>query len=368
MAFFPFAYQLMLVGTNGFPTDVAGNNTLSLTAGKIAVVSKKTNLIQDIAAAPTYSVTPEVYLAQGSFHASDKIGPFHGGYKETVKTKGINPRYVHKFYVTEPAEPQSQKITVKAALGDILDRNKTFLLHLDIKGSAALRFANHDLYKHLDGFTGCETDPATKVAATVVLDQWRDQINEDPFLKNFVTAAVRTVTGSIDPADDGHFLDIEVTYSDTAFGDASWTKLDHHEIEPLRLYASALLQDEGDPCETNVFAVTEIQEGRQGKGYGTTVLKELILTKEYRQEPFKSDLRVREILGDTTMSEISRNSKYYVYHILHSVPRRANPSSTLDSDQYLIKIAVPARDAQFETYVNALLTSAGSAVQLEVVL
>lgn len=367
MAYFPHAFQKLLVGTNGFPTDIAGDNTLAVTAGKIAVVSAKTHLVQDITAAPTYAATPLVYLAQGSFAASDKLGPFHGGYKETVKTKGINPKYVHKFYVTEPGDSQNQVLTVKAAEGDILPQDKTFLLRLDIKGSSALRFATRNLYKTLDAFTGCASDPAVKVEATVVLEQWRDQINTDPFLKEFVTAAVSTVTGDPDPTKNGHFLTITVTYADTQFSDESWTQLDHFEKEPLQLYASALLQDEGDPCETNMFSISETQEGRQGKGYGEPLLKELILTKRYRQEPFKDDHRTREILGDTTMSELSRGAKYYVYHILHSVPRHANPSSQLDADQYLIKIVVNARDNNFETYLNTLLTSAGSAVQLEVV-
>jgi hypothetical protein len=42
--------------------------------------------------------------------SKDKIGPFHGGYKESNKSKVINPRYVTKAYVVEECAPQ-QSIT-----------------------------------------------------------------------------------------------------------------------------------------------------------------------------------------------------------------------------------------------------------------
>jgi hypothetical protein len=359
MAYFPHAFQKMLVATGGFPTDIAGENTLALTAGQLAVVSAKTNLIQDLAAAPSYAATPLVYLAQGSFHASDKIGPFHGGYKETVKSKGINPKYVSKFYVVEPANAQNQILTVKTPLGDILPTNKTYRLLFEIKGSPALRFATRNLYKTLDGFTGCPGSPDAPVEALTILEQWAAQINEDEFLKAFVSATVTTDATN-------HVLTITVGYVDTKFGDSSFDPKDNFDIEPLQLYASALTE-EGDPCDVSVFAVAEAQEAKQGKGYGETLVRELILDKRYRQEPWQQDPRMREILQETSLSDINRDAKYVTYHILHSVPRNTNPSGVFDADQYLIKIVVSERSEAFEDYINALLSSAGSAVQLEVI-
>jgi hypothetical protein len=75
---------------------------------------------------------------------------------------------------------------------------------------------------------------------------------------------------------------------------------------------------------------------------------------------------MREVLKDTTLTELSRTSSYFVYHILHSVPRKSNPSSTMDSDQYLVKVVVNSRNANFETFMNTLLTSSGNHVQLSV--
>jgi hypothetical protein len=368
MAYFPHAFQKMLVATGGFPTNIAGENTLALTAGQLAVVSARTNLIQNLSVSPTYAGTPLVYLAQGSFHPSDKIGPFHGGYKETVKSKGINPKYVSKFYVVEPADSQNQVITVTTPAGSMLPTNKTYRLMLEIKGSAALRFATRNLYKTLDGFTGCPSDPDAPVSAKVVLEQWADQINEDEFLKSFVMAEVTTTTieeEDEDPVEVDHVLTISVGYVNTQFGDSSFDPKDHYEIEPLQLYASALTE-EGNPCDVSVFSVEEAQEARQGKGYGETFIRELILDKRYRQEPWQQDPRMREILNETSLSEINRNNKYIAYHILHSVPRNTNPSGVFDSDQYLIKIVVSSRNTNFENYMNTLLSSAGNAVQLEV--
>ena len=358
MAYFVHAFQKMLVGTAGFPTAIAGQDTLSLSAGEIAVVSAKTHLIQDISAAPSYAATPLIYLAQGSFHPNDKIGPFHGGYHETIKSKGINPKYVSKFYVTLPADAQNQIIRISTPGGNILPTNKTFRLRLDVKGSAALRFATRNLYKTLDGFTGCPGNPDEPVSALTVLEQWAAQINEDPFLKSFLQATVTSESG-------GHQLTIAVAYVDTVFGDASFDPKDHHEKQPLEVYASALTE-EGDPCDVSMFSVSEVQYGKQGKGYGETLVRELILDKRYRQEPWQQDNRMREILQETSLTDINRSGKYTVYHILHSVPRNTNPTGVFNADQYLIKIVVNERVPAFESFMNAYLASAGSAVQLEV--
>ena len=58
--------------------------------------------------------------------------------------------------------------------------------------------------------------------------------------------------------------------------------------------------------------------------------------------------------------EITRGTKYASYHILHSVPRKSNPSGMMDNDQYLIKIVTPARNTAFETGIRALLASANN--------
>jgi hypothetical protein len=449
MAYFPHAFQKMLVGTAGF-NSTAGS-TLTLTAGQIGVISAANNQIQNLAGTPTYAATPLVYLAQGSFHTTDKIGPFHGGYQETVKSKGINPKYVSAFYVTEPAAPVNNVVAVSVLDCTSIACNSTYRLRLDVKGSPALRFLTHNLYQTLDAKTPCCDASNNNVDPVGVLLQWKDQINESPIVKEFIKAKVfnfkvggfagaattnsTTLTiddtsgaggsapaglavnqlitgagipqntfitavsggtltlskaatvagatvalkvyeevftssytleiGASNPDTNDALLVLTGAYVDTTFGNCSFSPRDHYELEPVQIYASAVDTD-GNPCSTSCFATTELQAAYQGKGFGETLIRELILSKRYAQEPFQTDPRMREVLDDTTLSDLSRSTRYFAYYILHSVPRTSNPSGMMDADQYLVKVVVSARNANFETYINTLLTSAGNHVQLKV--
>lgn len=449
MAYFPHAFQKMLVGTAGFNTTPG--STLTLTAGQIGVVKASDHQIQNLGSTPTYGNTPLIYLAQGSFHTTDKIGPFHGGYKETVKSKGINPKYVSAFYVTEPAAPVNEVVGVSVSNCTTIACDTTYRLRLDVKGSPALRFLAHNLYQTLDAKTPCCDSSNNNADPVGVLLQWKDQINESPIMKEFVNAKVfnfkvggfagaattnsttltiddtsgtggsapaglaigqmitgvgipqntfitavsggtltlskaatvagATValkvyeevltssyvlkTGASAPDTNDAMLVLTGAYVDTTFGNCSFSPMDHYELEPIQIYA-AVVDTEGDPCQTSCFTVTELQSAYQGKGFGETLIRELILSKRYAQEPFQTDPRMREVLDDTTLSDLSRTTRYFAYHILHSVPRTSNPSGTMDADQYLVKVVVSARSTPFETYMNALLTSAGNHVQLAV--
>lgn len=450
MAYFPHAFQKLLAGTNGFSTNY-GSATTALTAGKIGVIKASDNTIEDITGTPSYSTTPLVYLAQGSFHTTDKLGPFHGGYQETVKSKGINPKYVSEFYVTEPAAPVQNVIAISVKDCINIACNSTYRLRLDVKGSPALRFLTHNLYQTLDAKTPCCDASNNNVDPVGVLLQWKDQIAASPIVKQFISpkvfnysltayaasttsastsltlddtsgaggsapaglavgqlivgtgipantyitavsggtvtlsqaatvAATTTAikiytevttanyapeTGASAPDTNDALLVLTGAYADTTFSNCSFNPMDHVEYQPIQIYASAV-DVNGDPCAVSCFGVSELQASYQGKGFGETYVRELILDKRYRQEPWTQDVRLREVLDDTTLSEIARGTRYYAYHILHSVPRKSNPSGMMDSDQYLVKIVVATRNSNFEAYFNALLTSAGNHVQLKV--
>ena len=47
--------------------------------------------------------------------ANDEIGPFHGGYKETNKSKLINPKYIQQVYKVTTCVPQQSVITIGTA-------------------------------------------------------------------------------------------------------------------------------------------------------------------------------------------------------------------------------------------------------------
>lgn len=51
-------------------------------------------------------------LASASIRTNDKIGPFHGGYQESNKSKIINPRYVSQLYRVDPCTPQQAVVSI----------------------------------------------------------------------------------------------------------------------------------------------------------------------------------------------------------------------------------------------------------------
>ena len=475
MAYFNHAFHKVLVATKDSDNflKTAGIRGVNLPSGQLAAMVDRTNdsitypihrsLAFDMDSSALYGEVPQIYLAQGSFAPNDKIGKFHGGYQESVKSKGINPKYVSQFYLTEPGEAQQEIIAICADACE-LECETTYHLRLDVKGSPVLRFMNRNGYFTASGYTGCcdDTENPSVVDPNVVLLQWADQINKNELVNPFVNAYV------IQPAtdemlatpfsentmnvDDGafeledgmviqHILatptstrlipwgstienveqdydtgewsfdiidpngdDVEVSgldpfnvvfwdilttdtytpvttdvdqingclilvgaYEDTKWGDCSFEPKDKFDIEPVRVYAS-VVDMEGDPCVTSCFDVSKIQGGLQGKGYGETLLRELNLFKSYRQDYRNCDIRLREVMGDTLLDEISRDSKYYVYHILHSVPRKSNPDGTMDNDQYLVKIVTPARDTDFENFIEDYCASAGhSGIELQVI-
>jgi hypothetical protein len=447
MAYFPHAYQKLLVANSFYST--AGNDGTALTAGQLAVIDASTNLTINTAVFPTFATAPKmIYLAQGSFHVNDKIGPYHGGYQETVKSKGINPKYVSAFYRVDDMAPQNNIIQICAAACN-LTCNTTYRLRVDVKGSPALRLLTRNAYQVVDAKTACcdPTNPDYIQDPTMVMLGWSDNLTLSPIMNNFVQPhvyvfntnaslgvqdtntdavlgdtfitpssttgvvagqkvvlsngqtvyvdsvgggdvnivdfngnAVEITTGFTggtatfyDEVTTGTYteetdqtalasllacMDLVGAYVDTTFGDCSFRPTDHFELQPIQIYASTLDEND-DPCDTICFTTSTVQEAMQGKGFGETVLRELILAKQYQQEWWTNDVRLREVLDNTSLTEVVRGGKYIIYNILHSVPRKSNPSGMMDNDQYLIRIAVPAiagANTQFEEYINNLLS------------
>jgi len=164
-------------------------STQDLTAGQLGLFDAKTYA----AIAAAGAVNQPFILAQGSYRTQDKIGKFHGGYKESIKSKTINPKYVSRFFKVNAVTPLSQIIDVSGL--DITCGN-TYQLRLDIKGSPALRTLKRNAYHTLDAFAGCCADGCDApcngdpVDENVILLQWAAQINEDPIISLFVRAYV----------------------------------------------------------------------------------------------------------------------------------------------------------------------------------
>ena len=192
--YFPNAFRKSFLPAS--TTLASSGGTDALTAGQIGFFDAKSYQVVSAQAAP-------FILAQGSYFAADKIGPVHGGYKESVKSKVINPKYISRVMKITSDAAQNQIVSVDPSAATI-NSDSTYRLRLDIKGSPALRFLNHQLYKTLDAYSGCDTvaGTANTVDQNVILLKWKDQINEAPLLKDFVSAKVwnlTTASVAIDP-------------------------------------------------------------------------------------------------------------------------------------------------------------------------
>jgi hypothetical protein len=179
--YFPNAFRKSFLPAS--TTLAASGGTDALTAGQIGFFDAKSFQVVSAQASP-------FILAEGSRFASDKIGPVHGGYKESKKSKAINPKYVSRLIKVSGKAAVNQIIKVEANACAGLACDSTVRLRLDVKGSPALRFLNHQLYQTLDAYTGCCDASNSAIDHTVALLKWADQINEEPLVKEFVQAKV----------------------------------------------------------------------------------------------------------------------------------------------------------------------------------
>jgi len=330
-----------------------------------------------------------------------------------------NPGYNYKVgdVVTVTGGGANATLTITSVNGSSVDGeccfeflcDETYYLRLDIKGSPALRFLNHQVYNTLDHYTGCcpagSLSP-TPVDSTLVMIGWASQIMDTtrnvPYLSDFIYPVVisETVGGStywlyppgtdltaLTPAPAGVVYDtwddyvspghttgecaglvLFGAYVDTTFGNCSFQVSDFYEVEPIQIYAS-MVDYTGDPCKFEGICVNRTEcLGLQGTGFGETVIRDLILSESYRQNFFATDIRIREITqGDNVFNVINRSTRYFRYYLLHSVPRFNNPTGVFDNDRYMLEIITNARSTSFEQTVNAWLEACAQCPELEVV-
>jgi hypothetical protein len=444
---------------------IAENSNGAFYSGYVGYFDPKTNL-----SLGTPGNCCNVYLAGSAIYTNDKIGPFHGGYTETNKSKMINPKYVSRFYTVDPCSPQNEvlhigstfwtagggilvtsnsggpangqtanlvnavvaltggtgtgaeavistngsgvvtsisftqgKIGKGYTVGDVLTLagdassfevtvnsvtsanvdpitgsggvncckeflcGETYSLRIDIKGSPALRYLNHNAYYIAEAYTGC--CPAGSIApvavdSTEVFIKWADAILRYPVVNPFVQIVIQDEDGVLWYAPGTSAADLAIVggdtwdnyvstghvdgtcagmifngaYVDTKFGDCTFQLTDFYEKEPVKLYASEVDLN-GDPCTFDGICVVHECLGTQANGLGETILRELTISEAYRQNFLHSDFRIREITqGNQIIASINRNALYYQSVIQHNVPRFNNPSSTFDNDQYLLQV------------------------------
>jgi len=423
-------------------------------------------------------------LAAAALKTNDMQGPFHGGYKESNKSKYINPKLISQFYKVEQCTPQQNimhigntnytgtsvdgvssldnlslvggtgytdpgatavattasaagvgltvdyvtdgagvitSITINTPgsgyiVGEVITVtggganatievlavdgavvvdascaipfycDETYYLRLEVKGSPALRFANHNLYQTLQADGGCCDGPVPSlVDSTLIYIQWATAIVENPYFIDFIQpivfdelgnpwfqdAATAVSYGSVatqiwdNYVSTGHIagasggMRLLGAYVDTVFGNCTFMVTDHYEKEPIRILAS-LVDYTGDPCVFQGVCVIEECPALQGMGFGEQVARDLIQSEAYLQNFFATDLRVREITqGTNILDAVTRGSLYTRYYIQHTVPRFNNPSGMFDNDQYLLDIITNGTNAAFESFMSTWLTNCG---------
>jgi hypothetical protein len=474
MAYFNHAFCKVMWGASPNPLAPTATGYLNA-AGTLSVdllpnngVGTFTFADQAAAGWPSVAVAPTggepLTLISTVLYENDKVGPFHGGYQETNKSKMINPKFINQFYVVESAAPVSHIIGVGATpnldlSGDDANCcpdffcNETYGVRFDLKGSPTLRMLNHNAYEIACAYTGCCDGPTPELVDPAdVMGTWMNYVAQDPifsgvygqnsqrlvnvgitvtcddganwdlflpdnaqagvagvyfeadgttptaaataFYNEVVSATGGTITApqpysayvsAFTPATPNCCagLVMQAAFVETKFGDCTFQPTDFFEIEPLLIQAS-MVDETGDPCVFEQLCISDgitpsginsqtvypaIQFGKQAMGTGEKVLRDLILSEGYQQNHFatNADLRVREITqGYDVSAAVGRNSLYTCYYIKHTVPRYNNPSGTFDNDQYLLKIPVDARDANFEAFVAAWLAGANNPVALEV--
>ena len=417
MAYFDHAYRKVLLATNGVstlsgvqlgtPTAPGATTTYQLAGGTVTFINPETFIVDDAPASCC-----DVILAAGSIYPKDKIGPFHGGYQESNKTKTIKPQYVTKYWYVNANAPSNYIIHVgytpwtsanppsssnPGETGGTCCKEflcgETYYLRLDVKGSPAMRYLNHNAYLTLEGYTGCCDDTLAPIVPNavdprVVYFAWANQILNSPIVNPFAypvvtftnnagvtwtyyypnnvnTATLPVIPGVTyanyeDWTEQVHTntmcagLALTGAYVDTKFGNCTFQVSDFYELEPVRLYASEV-DLTGSPCEFNTLCVGVECYGLQANGTGETVARDYILSESYRQSYFATDFRIREITqGDAIVGcngFINRNTLYDRIYLLHNVPRFYNPTGTFDNDQYLVELIVDQGDINNPTGV-----------------
>ena len=181
--YFSHAFRKTLLGVDSSSalSTVTTGTTSDLKAGQLGLFDQNFTAI-DFTSTVT---TKPFYIVQGSYFTSDTIGS-HGGYKESVKSKLINPKYISRMFTVAGSAPVQQVVQIPVSCG--LTCDTTYRLRIDVKGSPALRFLSHNLYRVLDSYTGCcdTANPGFVKDPVATILYWKEQLNASPYFSNMV--------------------------------------------------------------------------------------------------------------------------------------------------------------------------------------
>jgi hypothetical protein len=377
----------VLIGAITTPGTNYTNTATAKTVGTTTTTGTGSGLLLSITVAANVPTVVDIVAPGKGYAVGDTvtIKDTDGGAGDAVYTISANG--------VTTSHPQTGCGTVADCCKEFLC-GETYYLRLDVKGSPALRFLNHNAYATVDVYTGCCPDGAiapVAVDSTIVMIGWANAIVNNPIVSPFIQPVVQDEDGILwyAPGTSAAFLAandadtwnnyvpsahtdgacagliLNGAYVDTRFGDCTFQVSDFYEKEPVKLYASEVDLN-GDPCAFTTLCVVTECEGLQVQGLGETVLRELTLSESYRQNFLATDFRIREITqGNQIVGAINRSALYFRYVLIHNVPRFNNPTGVFDNDQYALTIFSTAAMSTFVTDITNWLTGCDNQCNIE---
>lgn len=392
----------------------AGVATSALTAGQIGVYP-----VAQTGLYGTSTVTgsnSDIAIVQGSYHTIDQITKWIGGLQMTQKSTKIKLGNVTKFSKKTAVVGSKQVVTagwdqtvtgLTALVGPVFQAAKTYRLRVDLQGSPIMRAFARNAYYDVEAYTGCAPTTCnsgctqTMVDPVTVMLQWKDGINQHPWLPSFIKPQVfynnsGTKTEVFSAYDtsigvgSGTYVSTGVTtlaatiqLTDVSvqqtFPAATYTPTDFYELAPLLILASLRMDDGSDanPCQVqttintsvpNMFTV--ITPAVQASGSGQTVARDWALSLAYQGETLPDgqeiDLfRMRGIQDDITLPNTNLNGWYDEIHITYTNNTTSNYTNDRVQYELVFYVLTGTSTTNFTTLFASFLTAAGSNVVLE---
>lgn len=135
-------------------------------------------------------------------------------------------------------------------------------------------------------------------------------------------------------------IKITAAYMDTKFGKCSWDPFDLHDIQPIEIFVSFIMNP--PECDEVKWPVTELVAPKQGKGYGETILREYLIFLGYKNEEWSADPRMREVLDFYADMVIDKDKMYDRYVLQHFIPFSGTSRLRMDQEIYTLHFILPA--------------------------
>ena len=234
--YFNHAFKKVFLGTGTYQKSGAGTTAGELTTvGNFGLYNASTFVNLNATTGTNF-----IIAASSLNPTNDKIGPYHGGYAESTKSKTINPKYISSFVKVVPKTATNSIVAVglTAGLNNVpyaacsnktYKCDETYYLRVDIKGSPAMRLFNRNAYYVADYYTGCCATGQTSVDPGAVMVGWAKSLAEDPRINQFINPVVyasadtgASYTAYVNPtaANVGKVIEVKITNGGTGYSTA----------------------------------------------------------------------------------------------------------------------------------------------------